>query len=300
MKLHLLKKSIIIALPFLLAVNAFCDTTYQVKKGDTLYSISKKYELTVEEIKAANNLSDTDVIKAGQNLIIPDADIGTAAALSSSKVSNKSKPDVKTKDHVVQKGETLYGIARENGISVADLMSLNNLDSKDVLKAGQVLKVKSEDETKKTSTSKPSKVPNDVVVPEKAPDTRKYGDVLEYNSSIIWPVSNPTVTQVKGKIAGVQLSAKSKEPVICIHEGTVMYVGTYRGYGQVLFVQSKTGLIYAYTGLGSIKVKKGEYVVAGDKIGTAGVDSLTGKPQITFMVFQNGNPIDPAKAPRSF
>ena len=64
-------------------------------------------------------------------------------------------------------------------------------------------------------------------------------------------------------------------------------------------MQTKTGLIYAYTGLGSVKVKKGDYAVSGAELGTAGIDSITGKPQITFMVFQNGQPIDPAKAPRS-
>ena len=302
MKVHLIKKSLVIALPFIIAISAFCDSVYEVKKGDTLYSISKKYELTVEEIKAANNLSDNS-IKFGQKLIIPDADIGNAAALSSNKVSNNSSSiNVKTSDYVVQKGETLYRIAKNNNISVAELMALNNLDSNDVLKAGQVLKIKAEPnvhEKGNTQTANKEKVP-EVKVTEKAPDTRNYGNVVKYDSSIRWPVENPTVTQVKGKIEGVQLSAKSKENVICIHEGTVMFVGTYRGYGQVLFVQSKTGLIYAYTGLGSIKVKKGEYVLAGDKIGTAGVDPLTGKPQITFMVFQNGNPIDPSKAPRSF
>ena len=302
MKVHLIKKSLVIALPFIIAISAFCDSVYEVKKGDTLYSISKKYELTVEEIKAANNLSDNS-IKFGQKLIIPDADIGNAAALSSNKVSNNSSSiNVKTSDYVVQKGETLYRIAKNNNISVAELMALNNLDSNDVLKAGQVLKIKAEpnvQEKENTQTANKEKVP-EVKVTEKAPDTRNYGNVVKYDSSIRWPVDNPTVTQVKGKIEGVQLSAKSKENVICIHEGTVMFVGTYRGYGQVLFVQSKTGLIYAYTGLGSIKVKKGEYVLAGDKIGTAGVDPLTGKPQITFMVFQNGNPIDPSKAPRSF
>ena len=78
-----------------------------------------------------------------------------------------------------------------------------------------------------------------------------------------------------------------------------MYVGVYRGFGQVVFVQSKTGLIYAYTGLGSVKVRKGEYVVSGAELGTAGLDSLSQKYQITFMVFQNGQPIDPAKAPRN-
>ena len=78
-----------------------------------------------------------------------------------------------------------------------------------------------------------------------------------------------------------------------------MYVGVYRGFGQVVFVQSKTGLIYAYTGLGSVDVNKGDYLVSNTKIGTAGLDSITGKSQITFMVFQNGQPIDPSKAPRN-
>ena len=78
-----------------------------------------------------------------------------------------------------------------------------------------------------------------------------------------------------------------------------MYVGVYRGFGQVLFVQSKTGVIYTYTGLGSVSVKKGDYVVYNQQLGTAGTDPISGKPGITFMVFQNGQPIDPAKAPRN-
>ena len=66
----------------------------------------------------------------------------------------------------------------------------------------------------------------------------------------------------------------------------------------MIFVQSKTGLIYAYTGLSGIKVKKGEYVVYGDELGSVGVDSITNSPTLTLMVFRNGTPIDPAKAPR--
>lgn len=62
---------------------SFADTTYVVQKGDTLYSLSKKFQLTVGELRAANNLSESDVIKVGQKITIPEADIGTAAALSS-------------------------------------------------------------------------------------------------------------------------------------------------------------------------------------------------------------------------
>ena len=285
MKKYLPRKCInFISLFFILSICAFADSSYKVNKGDTLYSISRKYQITVAELRAANNLSENDVLKAGQKLIIPEADISTAAALSTSKNANSSANVSNTKTTVIEvkKGDTLYSISKKYGLSVADLLAINNLDSSAVIKDNS--------NTEKTTV---------INVTEKVPDTRTYGNTITADSSTKWPVSNPKITQVKGKISGVQLSAKKDENVLCIHEGTVMYVGTYRGFGQVVFVQSKTGLIYAYTGLSTVKVKKGEYAVSGAELGKAGIDSLTGNPQITFMVFQNGQPIDPGKAPRS-
>ncbi len=283
---------------------AFADITYKVEKGDTLYSISRKYQITVAELRTANNLSENDVIKVGQKLIIPDADIGTAAALSQTKASAGTAPAGKTTVITVQKGDTLYGIARKNGMSVADLMALNNLDSSSVIKVGQKLKVTeggaastTSSSTKTSDAAKPGETV--IKINDTAPDTRSYGTTVNADANTKWPVASPKITQVKGKISGVQLSAKTNEPVVSIAEGTVMYVGVYRGFGQVVFVQSKTGLIYAYTGLGSVKVRKGEYAVSGAELGTAGLDSISQKYQITFMVFQNGQPIDPAKAPRN-
>ena len=297
------KSIALISIFFIMLTSLFADTTHKVEKGDTLYSISRKYQITVAELRTANNLSENDVIKAGQKLIIPDADIGTAAALSSSKSagSSASAPAGKTVEYVVAKGDTLYGIARKNGMSVADLMSINNLDSSAVIKIGKKLKVSAGGSSSNTTkTSSQAKSAETVIkVTEPAPDTRTYGATVNADSNTKWPVSSPKITQVKGKISGVQLSAKTNEPVLCIHEGTVMYVGVYRGFGQVVFVQSKTGLIYAYTGLGSVKVRKGEYAVSGSELGTAGLDSISQKYQITFMVFQNGQPMDPAKAPRN-
>ena len=203
-------------------------------------------------------------------------------------------------DIEVKKGDTLYSLSKKYGLTVADLLAINNLDSSSVIKVGQKLKVRTTSLSNASQNkSKSVNVNNDIKVVEKAPDTRTYGATVTADTNTKWPVSNPKITQVKGKISGVQLSAKENEKVLCIHEGTVMYVGTYRGFGQVVFVQSKTGLIYAYTGLGSVKVKKGEYVVAAAELGSAGIDPISGKSQITFMVFQNGQPIDPGKAPRS-
>ena len=204
------------------------------------------------------------------------------------------------------------------------------MDTSTVIKVGQKLKIKatptltqttpsstlaanSNDTKKNTSTTSSSSSTStadktnsdktssksEVAKEDKTPDTRTYGITITSDSSTIWPVKNPKVTTVKGKASGVQLSAQKNEAVTCIREGTVMYVGLYRGFGQVVFVQSKTGIIYAYAGLGSVSVRKSEYLNFGTEIGTAGIDPISKNPQITFIVFQNGQPIDPAKAPRN-
>ena len=315
MKLSFFKKIIFISLFFIAAAGFLAaDTTYKVEKGDTLYSISRKYQITVPELRAANNLSENDVIKVGQKLKIPSADISAAAALATDKKAATSSnasisATTKTKEYTVVKGDTMYSISKKHGMTLAEFMALNNLDNSSVIKVGQKLKIA---DTKSVSVPEnKSGVPEPVEGVEgvegksntststTAPDTRTYGTTVTADKNTIWPVKNPTVTQVKGKVGGVQLSAQVNEPVVCIREGTVMYVGVYRGFGQVLFVQSKTGVIYTYTGLGSVNVKKGDYVVFNQQLGTAGTDPISKKSCINFMVFQNGQPIDPAKAPRN-
>ena len=71
----------------LMASAVFADTTHLVEKGETLYSISRKYQITVSELRAANGLSESDVLKFGQKLNIPTPDIENAATLNSASVS---------------------------------------------------------------------------------------------------------------------------------------------------------------------------------------------------------------------
>ena len=276
------RKNILFLLILFLTVCFSFAEIHIVEKGETYYSISRKYGISVDQLCSVNNLTVNDVLKVGQKLSIPEKNTEKNSSLS----KNSSSLDRKFDTYTVQKGDTLYRIAKVNGISVEELKTLNNFDSDTVLKAGQRLKIPVT--IVDTSASLPS-LPSS--------DPRKYSE-KKGDSSLTWPVKNPTVTYMKGKVSGVQLSAQKNESVTAIRAGTVMYVGNYRGYGQVVFIQAKTGHIYVYSGLGSIKVRKGDYVVFGDYLGTAGTDSIKGTTQICLMVFQKSSPIDPAKAPR--
>lgn len=278
------------------AVFLFADSTYVVKKGDTLYSISRKYEITVAELRTANNLSENDVLKEGAKLVIPSADISNAAALSSTKTSSaetKTASGQSSAVYEVQKGDTLYGIARKYGIKLPELMAMNNLDNNATIKIGQKLTVPG---TVSAAKNEPAKVIQKQLDSTQAEVSKqKVNTAVSVVSGVTWPLANPSVRNISGKVSGVQLTGRENEAVKCIREGTVMYTGVYRGFGDVVFIQSKTGLIYSYTGLGSVKAKKGDYVLAGTEIGRTGKGS---ESSIKFMVFQNGKPVDPVKAPR--
>lgn len=276
-----------------LSFSLYADSIYEVQKGDTLYSLSRKYQITVNELRIANNLSETDVIKAGEKLTIPSANIANAAALtqkSEEKPVNKTDK-VSSQKYTVQKGDTLYGLSRKYGISVADLMNFNGFDSSSTLKIGQVILIpgKNSKEEEKIVAQKTESSKNNV-----KNDSKNENPAA--SKKILWPLENPKVKNISGKVSGVLLTGKDNESVKAVREGTVMYTGVYRGFGELVFVQSKTGgLIYSYSGLDSVSVKKGDYILSGSEIGKTGRGK---ESSIKFMVFKNGKPVNPETAPR--
>lgn len=107
---------------------------YTVQRGDTLYAIASKFGTTVNEIKRLNNL-DSNTLYIGQRLIIPNADNITP---SPTPPSYDEDYDI----YIVQKGDSLWLIANNYGISVDELIAMNNLNNL-TLQIGQELKVPS-------------------------------------------------------------------------------------------------------------------------------------------------------------
>ncbi len=127
------------------------NKTHTVQKGETLYGIAKMYKVTVEEI-VQKNPDASNGIKVGQSLIIPVHQVASAdySVVQSNKetpipkkeseLSKSFKPD--PSKHIVQKGETIYGITKQFKLSEETLYKLNP-DLKTVgLVVGQEIYVK--------------------------------------------------------------------------------------------------------------------------------------------------------------
>ena len=105
------------------------NITYIVKRGDTLYSISRIYNVSVEDLRRINNLT-SDILSIGQEIKIPSGE--TIVTPSEDEIINEPNT------YVVQRGDTLYAISRRFNIPVNEIKIQNNLTS-DVLSVGQVL-----------------------------------------------------------------------------------------------------------------------------------------------------------------
>jgi septal ring factor EnvC (AmiA/AmiB activator) len=102
-----------------------------------------------------------------------------------------------------------------------------------------------------------------------------------------------------GKLSGVVITGVRAESVKSLTWGTVLSAGPYRGFGRVVIVQVDGGYLYVYGGCENLSVKEGDRVSPGLELGKLGVDVVTNKPQLFFMVYRSNVPIDPAKAPRA-
>lgn len=301
------------------------ETTYVIRTGDTLYSVARKYGVSYQSILQLNDIKNPEKIYVGQKIRIPSA-------------SKDSPSDNQNyRDHRVQKGETLFGIARESGISVTTLRSINRLPDTYVLKEGTILKVPanggsetaapsptsasgSSVASSSTVVANPNAVPiptvtagpsvastsaetatgqNTGTVSSSGPATDARPTVPKtVDPSITWPVPPKTIAYMTGKLYGVVIGSEKSQIVKSLSPGTVVSAGPYRGFGRVVIVQAPDKLVYVYGGCDTVLVKVGDRISSGSQLGTLGVDGVSQEAELFFLVYKDNAPIDPAKAPR--
>ncbi|MDW3192862.1 MAG: LysM peptidoglycan-binding domain-containing protein [Cytophagales bacterium] len=117
--------------------------THIVRGGETIFAIATKYEMNVNDLLKLNDLTDADVLSVGQELKVfanateNDSDTKEVEA-------NETGPEPVEKGasiHIVKAGESFYGIARQYGLKVDELLELNGMNSNAVLSIGQELMV---------------------------------------------------------------------------------------------------------------------------------------------------------------
>ncbi len=275
-----------------------------VQKGDTLYSLSRKYQVPLRGLIEENNLSAPYALNVGQNLKLP-----------------------KRQKHIVVKGDTLYSISKKYNVDITSLSRLNDLDEPYTISVGQVLMLPESlaadtkyqvaqksssggsssytySQGKKTQSKSPTtvtkKTQTKVTAKKNIKKQASRPKVSTYRKSkFIWPVQGSIVSNFgivgKGrKNDGINIKAAMGTNVKAADKGVVAYAGNeLKGFGNLVLIKHSDGYITAYAHNQRLYVKKGQKVLRGEKIATVGSTGSVNFPQLHFEVRAGKKAVNP-------
>lgn len=226
---------------------------YTVKGGDTLDLLSKKFDISTDTIKWANNLK-TDIIKQDQKLKIPPV---TGVV------------------HKVASGETIYSIAKKYKTEAQNIINFPFNDFADLdsfaLNVGQTLYVPEGVVEEEKPIFRPRAIPQVVAG---APGSGNF----------IWPTSGSISQYPIWYHNALDIANSSAPPIIAADSGTVVYADCVRyGYGCHIIIDHNNGYRTLYAHLSQIDVGVGQSVSQSQRIGQMG---STGRSTGTHLHFE--------------
>lgn len=240
---------------------------HEVLQGETIFDIGKKYNISAESIKFANNLV-SDQLKIGSKLIIPPVE-GTVIQVTDSRT-------------------TVDSLAKKYKVPAQSIVDFNYLDYPYELQVGQYIAIPQaslpSQERYYTSTPTYGGSAYGIVTPEKFEGA---------TGKFIWPFSG-ILTQLFGPYhPGIDI-AKNTGDIVSIDKGKVIRAGWWQGgYGNAVQIDHGNGYISTYAHMSVISVSVGDEVDKGQKIGVVGSTGRSTGPHVHFTIQFEGKYIDP-------
>lgn len=238
---------------------------YTVKKGDTFSEIAAAFNLSVASIKWANNIDkDTDTIKPGDTLAIPP---------------------VTGVIHKVKKGETLVALAKKykaDAQTIADY-PFNYIDDSLALRAAQTLIIPG------GVKPQPTPLPASPLAASRQPVFYAGGSGL-----FGWPVAGSLNQSPSWWHPAIDIGAAYGSLVQAASAGKVITAGWNSfGFGNYVVIDHGNGYTTAYAHMGSIKIRVGQSVGAGQLVGTVGCTGFCTGPHLHFEIRRGGTFLNP-------
>ncbi len=240
--------------------------TYTVVKGDTLWSISRRYDVNMSTITSANNLKEISRLSIGQKLKLPitNMDIAKAEGYDQEAAAEEII-------YYVKKGESLWSISREYNVKLESIIAANNINDASKISAGQQLRI-----------------PN---VPGARSNICNF--IWPVRGRITSPYGMRVISGRKDFHAGIDIGGPTRTNIVAAESGRVSYAGYMRGYGNVIILSHDGGYSTVY-GHNSVNlVRKGQYVKKGSIIAKLGSTGNATGPHLHFEIRVSDKPVNP-------
>lgn len=254
---------------------------HKVEAGESFWSISRKYDISLEDLQKANPTANPEKIKIGQelNLIVPKSliNVKTIEEITyTDKIPYEQKLELSSslyKDQTQVKVKGQYG---EKEVK-AEVVKINGIESERIVLAEKVIKEpKTQILLKGTKELPPKKGTGTFSTPTRGTITSRFGYRWGRNHD------------------GLDIAAPVGTPVKAADGGEVIFAGTSGGYGKMIRIDHGAGFVTYYGHLSKINVKVGEKVYKGQVIGAVGNTGNSTGPHLHFEIRKNGNPVNPS------
>jgi lipoprotein NlpD len=213
-----------------------------------------------------------------------------------------SRPATAPSAYRVSAGDTLFGIAWQNGVDYRDIARWNGLSAPYRIYPGQVLRLRPLARTEAAVQPKPAPSPSipkqtspprlPQPAPEPVPRTTTRG--LAWN----WPATGRVASTFNPSDPlrrGIRISGREGSDVTAAEGGRVVYSGSgLIGYGRLIIVKHNDNYLSAYGHNQALLVSEGDRVTKVQKIAAMGLAS-DGRPMLHFEIRRDGKPVDPLR-----
>lgn len=269
----------------LLCLITGCAGGVRVRRGDTLYSISRRHDVPLRALIEENRLRAPYTLSVGQYLRLP-----------------------RTTTYRVRRGDTLYSVATRHNMTVSRLARLNDIRAPYTIHHGQVLKLSSWNDTESTAAAAPKasagktktkavSTATKTTRSSKTPTaTSRKAQVpkAQAGKTFAWPVKGPIVSDFGSGNDGINIAGTAGTAVKAADSGTVAYAGNeLKGYGHLILIKHPNGWITAYAHNRKLLVKKNESVKKGQKIAEMGNTGHVKTPQLHFEIRYKAKVVNP-------
>ncbi len=207
--------------------------------------------------------------------------------------------------HIVKKGETLWRISKDHGMSVQTLSALNHLSDPTAISVGQELKLGKGVAPVQQALArvKPPTIKRVASAKKPAPKVhvhKKTGKPVDDGDyPLTWPV-NGTITSRFGQRSGrahdgIDISAPTGSAVRAAAAGEVLFSATHGSYGNLVVVKHTSGLVTVYAHNDRNLVRKGQAVNKGQLLGKVGQTGRATGPHLHFEVRRGTTPQNPLR-----
>ena len=276
--------------------------TVKIQQGDNLLRIALNNNSTLREIATINNIKPPYKVYVGQKIKVP--------VKNSSEIKNSPNTKTTNKEYYkVQKGDNLYSISRDTGISVGNLISYNNLKKPYNIYVGQKLYLKNRKNNTNNVVQKQAQEKKQVAKLEKVeqPKTQPSStstntqSTQQSNALFAWPARGEIIKKFGKQANGdysdaIHIKAPLGTPILSANDGEVAYAGNeLKGYGNIIIVKHNNGWLSIYGYCDTMKVKVKDKVSKGQTIGTVGQTGDINEPQLYFSIRKGRVVMDPMK-----